>query len=312
VSQRPDYYLFKSQEPCWICDDKDTVAVGNLSDHLTKERFDVAFCPLCQFYFLREPPNRTEIQRYYQSEAGLLMRRRPSALVAQLQRLLYALELKPLMQRLHRGASVIDIGAGDGSLVLYLQKCGFQVEARDFYPAQHWDQEQIPYRPIDFSSRSLEALKMHDGSPPDAIIMRHVLEHLHDPLDVLKMCLRAGVRYLYLVVPNVHSIWARYFGPNWFYWDPPRHLSHFSMNSLSIIAMRAGFQLTFQRYYGIDEVITSLYRRRLLRSTQICQRDLILRSLNPKGILASLSSSLSYAFFRTVCSVIFESARESR
>jgi SAM-dependent methyltransferase len=84
------------------------------------------------------------------------------------------------------------------------------------------------------------------GLPPfDAITFSHVIEHLPNPLDSLQRSLRLlkpGGR-LVVVTPNGQSLGARYFGPDWVAWDPPRHLHVFTPRSLRRLLLGSGFRI---------------------------------------------------------------------
>ena len=75
----------------------------------------------------------------------------------------------------------------------------------------------------------------------DLIILFQVLEHIRDPLSVLRQCATllkpSGV--LIVGVPNLESWQARYTGPHWFHLDVPRHLFHFSPRSLGKVLQMA-------------------------------------------------------------------------
>jgi ubiquinone/menaquinone biosynthesis C-methylase UbiE len=78
----------------------------------------------------------------------------------------------------------------------------------------------------------------------DIVTMWHSLEHVHDPLAVLKSAYRLlapGGRLL-VAAPNIDSLPFRYFGPAWYGLDLPRHLTHFTPATLRAVLRCAGFQ----------------------------------------------------------------------
>src|SRR5207248_758081 len=77
----------------------------------------------------------------------------------------------------------------------------------------------------------------------DVITMWHALEHVHDPLDVLRQARRllAPGGKLVVAVPNIDSLPFRWFGHAWYGLDLPRHLTHFSAWTLKLMLQRAGF-----------------------------------------------------------------------
>ena len=92
---------------------------------------------------------------------------------------------------------------------------------------------------------------MFTGDPMDApfapgsfdlVTAFHVLEHLPDPLGVLRRMLGwlAPGGSAVIEVPNVAGAGARLFGRYWSGLDMPRHLVHFTPATLTALAERAG------------------------------------------------------------------------
>jgi SAM-dependent methyltransferase len=79
----------------------------------------------------------------------------------------------------------------------------------------------------------------------DAVVMRHSLEHVPDPLAALSRVfglLRAG-GLLAISVPNFDSWERRRFGAAWFHLDLPRHRTHFVRGSLRQALERSEFEV---------------------------------------------------------------------
>ena len=76
----------------------------------------------------------------------------------------------------------------------------------------------------------------------DLIILRHVLEHSHDPVSLIaelgSHLTQDGI--IYVEVPNLESACARLFGSNWQGWYVPRHIFHFNRMSLEKVIQSAG------------------------------------------------------------------------
>lgn len=90
---------------------------------------------------------------------------------------------------------------------------------------------------------AIEALSLPDESF-DAVTLWHVLEHVTTPgtmLEAIRKVLRPG-GVLLVSVPNFGSPEARATGAGWFHLDVPRHLVHFSPDTLDATLRASGFE----------------------------------------------------------------------
>lgn len=76
----------------------------------------------------------------------------------------------------------------------------------------------------------------------DLVTAFHVLEHVPDPIATLRRMLEwlAPRGVLVLEVPNAGGVGAALFGRSWVPLDLPRHLSHFTRESLALAVEQAG------------------------------------------------------------------------
>jgi 2-polyprenyl-3-methyl-5-hydroxy-6-metoxy-1,4-benzoquinol methylase len=84
-----------------------------------------------------------------------------------------------------------------------------------------------------------------NGDPFDLITFWHSLEHMPDPKAALKKAhaLLKKRGFLIIAVPNLGSVQARLFRSRWYHLDVPRHLYHFSKETLSRMIEDSGFSL---------------------------------------------------------------------
>jgi 2-polyprenyl-3-methyl-5-hydroxy-6-metoxy-1,4-benzoquinol methylase len=142
----------------------------------------------------------------------------------------------------HGQGRLLDFGCGGGSFLQRMNRLGWRVTGLDSSPRAI---ERI---------RSQLGLNALVGSLPhpelpeasfDVVTMWHSLEHVHDPLAVLKSAhriLTPGGRLL-VAAPNIDSLPFRWFGRAWFGLDLPRHLTHFAPATLRAMLDRAGFRV---------------------------------------------------------------------
>jgi 2-polyprenyl-3-methyl-5-hydroxy-6-metoxy-1,4-benzoquinol methylase len=140
---------------------------------------------------------------------------------------------------------LLDVGAGGGKVMLYYKKHGWDVKGTEFSP-----------KAVENAKKCGLDMRMGDikdaGYAPesfDVILLNHVLEHMYDPFDALKVCftlLKPGGK-LFLNVPNISSIERVIFGTEWNSWSIPVHFSHFSRGFLRGVLKETGYEITQER-----------------------------------------------------------------
>lgn len=148
-----------------------------------------------------------------------------------------------LLHGIGDGKRALEIGCGNGSLLLNLRFAGWTVEglewdARSASIASQRTGEEImtgDFRNVDFGARKF-----------DLIVLKHVFEHLDEPCDALTRLasLLSSDGTLVLFYPNISSFAARIFKSDWFPWEVPRHLVLPSATGIRILAQRANLRVT--------------------------------------------------------------------
>jgi 2-polyprenyl-3-methyl-5-hydroxy-6-metoxy-1,4-benzoquinol methylase len=135
----------------------------------------------------------------------------------------------------------LDVGCGNGMYLLFLKRLGWDVTGFDI--ENHVD-SAVSDAGIPVLTGSLESLLPHRGAFA-LISMWHVLEHLHDPATDLQRIrdLLSPDGTLLIEVPNSESITAKLMRSHWHQWDLPRHLSHFTPDSLVRLLSKTGFRV---------------------------------------------------------------------
>lgn len=135
---------------------------------------------------------------------------------------------------------LLDVGCGNGEWLEFMQTLGWLVEGIDFdnYAVDIAKNKGLP---VHFGT--LETQNYPDNHF-DAITMKHVIEHVHQPLRLLLECkrvLKPGGS-LVVVSPNSESYGHSLFKSAWFHLDPPRHLCIFGSQSLRRVVEKADFK----------------------------------------------------------------------
>jgi SAM-dependent methyltransferase len=212
--------------------------------------FTVARCQSCGTGVTWPPPTDAELDRaygdWYRPDAGRfqghgdrLLRWSRSTLARSLDR------------RAPEGA-VLDVGAGDGSLVR-----AFRARGRE---AVGLERVATPYA----QAGEIE----HVEGEWSAVVFWHSLEHFRNPTSGLEAAaakLKPG-GLLVVAVPNFDSVQARIFGRRWFALDLPRHLVHLRgpelvrrMHELGLRVERVSSVRGGQVFFGwLDGLVRSL------------------------------------------------------
>ena len=144
-----------------------------------------------------------------------------------------------------RPGRLLDVGCGNGAFLQMAQAAGWSVQGLDFDPIAVAEARRqglaVDLGGIDQLADLAQTY--------DWITCSHVLEHVHDPQQLLhsiRRLLRPGGT-LWLQTPNLDSIGHRTYGPHWVGVDSPRHLTLLTLPSLRRALEKAGFQIKFRR-----------------------------------------------------------------
>lgn len=137
------------------------------------------------------------------------------------------------------GAAVLDVGCGNGDFLDFARRAGWRTMGVD---PDVRAVETARSRGLEVQAGEIDVLA-GAGATFDVVTLSHVIEHLHEPLQMLRAChqlLNPG-GCLWLETPNLDSLGHQVYGPSWRGLEPPRHLVLFTWNSLSRVLEAAGF-----------------------------------------------------------------------
>lgn len=138
------------------------------------------------------------------------------------------------------GGRLLEIGSGGGKQLTIMRSLGWDVRGVDRDPDARRNAES---RGLTVDAGVLEDQGYPDGTF-DAVISNHVIEHVFDPLGLMKeiyRTLKPG-GHMVFITPNIESLGQRlYRNADVMFMDSPRHLFVFTMPSLRLLAEKAGF-----------------------------------------------------------------------
>lgn len=208
------------------------------------EEFDIVKCTKCGLKLTNPRPEADEIGRYYESEDYLSHDVKKKSLISSIYKIARKISLGNkfrLVKKWSNGKDILDIGCGTGEFLGICQQKGMTVTGIEpNIKAASYAREVNKIRVYD--EKYLESL-----SEPsfDVITMWHVLEHVHDlneRMSKISQLLRSS-GILILAVPNSSAFDAELYKTFWAAYDLPRHLYHFSQETILMLGEKHHFRI---------------------------------------------------------------------
>ena len=204
----------------------------SVKDYLVSgESFDLVHDTDSDFLKTFPQPKIEELPKYYERQEYISHTDEKRGLFSRLYQLVKKWSLqkkaKLILQQLGDVGSLLDVGAGTGDFLKVAKEKGWQVHGME--PNKNAANLALE-KGIDLKA----SLNDFEGKQFDVVTLWHVLEHIPD-LEETILKLAALVKpqgALIIAVPNFKSFDARYYGKFWAAYDVPRHLWHFSKESM--------------------------------------------------------------------------------
>jgi 2-polyprenyl-3-methyl-5-hydroxy-6-metoxy-1,4-benzoquinol methylase len=247
---------------CPVCNAKDIKKVLDIQDYtVSKEFFEVWHCNQCTFRFTQNIPSAVNIGPYYQSANYVSHSDTQEGFIHKCYHLVrnYTLQVKRKLIQSTTGketGDLMDVGAGTGAFSAIMKKGGWTVTGLE--PDETARQNALEKNGIQLLSP--DHLYQCKPDSLDAITMWHVLEHVHDLhgyLEKYYSILRKNGR-LIIAVPNYTSYDAIIYQAFWAAYDVPRHLYHFSPESMAVLADKKGFRIHSMKPMWFDSYYVSM------------------------------------------------------
>lgn len=228
---------------------------------VSNEVFDIWHCDSCSLRFTQAIPVAEEIGPYYQSTSYVSHSDTNEGLINRLYHLVRNFTLKGKLALLKdvtglQTGALLDVGAGTGAFSNIMATNGWQVTSLEPDDTAR----KVAKDKYHLELQSPNDLYYLENNQFDAIAMWHVLEHVHDLQGYLNKfhdILKPNGK-LVIAVPNYTSYDATYYGSSWAAYDVPRHLYHFSPQSIDTLAKLKGFTVKAYKPMWFDSFYVSM------------------------------------------------------
>lgn len=188
------------------------------------------------------------------------------------------MQTKLLTRHLRPTAKILEIGCGEGLLLSELNKLGFNVQGIE--PSKSGS-DRAREKGLNVITGCFSEFKIRQHF--DAVILSHVLEHLHRPLDMLeKVAELIPQGYLLLVQSHYRGLIAQMYNSNWYAWSAQEHYWHFTPKGLFRLCQQLGYHFVVCDYSSLvhSGYLTKLVSRIAFFAPQVLdQFHLLLRKL---------------------------------
>ncbi len=228
-----------------------------VKDHaVSQESFSISKCSDCHFLFTNPRPNQEHISQYYESKNYISHQDASSNLTNVVYKLVRKITLKQKVGWINEfpktKGRLLDFGCGTGYFLKAAEKDGWKVTGFEPNPTASAIARNKQKLTVYAETSALENEKKFD-----AITLFHVLEHVHDLEGTLQFLINKLKQRgnLYIAVPNSNAYDAALYKENWASLDVPRHLYHFTTETMERLAktnnlkIKAVKPMLFDSYY---------------------------------------------------------------
>jgi len=235
---------------CPVCRNKDFSPFMVCADHtVTREVFEIVRCSGCGFTFTNPRPQRNEIGRYYESDEYISHSNTSRGIVNFVYQIVRRYTIREKLRLMHVLAhnarpetqNLLDIGCGTGEFLNACHKEGWKVQGIEPSP----NAREFAVKRYNLKVGEEEELAKLPDASFDIITLWHVLEHVHDldkRMNELNRLL-ASRGAIVIAVPNCRSLDAEIYKEYWAAYDVPRHLYHFTSETMTRLVHNYGMNI---------------------------------------------------------------------
>jgi 2-polyprenyl-3-methyl-5-hydroxy-6-metoxy-1,4-benzoquinol methylase len=244
---------------CPLCGGENFELYLTAKDHtVSKEVFELKKCANCNFIVTSPRPDSKSIGEYYASEDYISHSGKSTTVFDKIylaaRNLTLTWKHQLIKEYFQKPAHILDYGCGTGEFLSHMKNKGWKVSAVEPNKTARDKANLLVGNKV---SQDLLSVKDHSI---EVITLWHVLEHIHDlnsTILKLKSLLTSG-GVIILAVPNPNSRDSVYYKNNWAGYDVPRHLWHFTQDTMAMLLKKNGLKLIAIKPMKLDSYYVSL------------------------------------------------------
>jgi len=244
---------------CPICDNRHFENYLETYDYtITHEKFKLIRCTNCSFVITNPRPSFESMAKYYDSEQYISHSGGTNSLFDKIYLLARSFTLqwkyKLIKQYSASNETILDYGCGTGEFLNFVQTKGLQVVGVE---PNELARKKASLKLQGGISENLESFNKGSFS---VITLWHVLEHIHhlnETIQNLKSLLTES-GHLIIAVPNFMSQDSFKYKESWAGYDVPRHLWHFSQETMNKLLEKNGLKIVETKPMKLDSYYVSL------------------------------------------------------
>lgn len=244
---------------CPLCKSGSILSHSLVKDYaVSKKEFTLSKCGNCELLFTNPRPKEKEIGPYYDFKEYYSHEDQVQNFTQWLYQKIrnYSNRKKvSLIYQLTKEGTLLDYGCGTGEFLQEAYKQKWRV--RGIEPSEKARGQALRKLPKQIVANLGE---LPEKETYDIITLFHVLEHIHKLRKTLKNIINRlkPDGYILIAVPNPLSEDAKYYGSYWAGYDVPRHLYHFSQNSIATFQEEFNLELAGIKPLNFDSYYVSL------------------------------------------------------
>jgi 2-polyprenyl-3-methyl-5-hydroxy-6-metoxy-1,4-benzoquinol methylase len=230
---------------CPVCDKGEfKLFLECLDNTVSRETFSIVQCIYCNFKFTNPRPSMDLLGNYYKSEQYISHSNTKKGFVNstyQVVRKYTLLKKLQLISKFFKTGNLLDIGCGTGEFLNVFKEAKWSTVGIEPDEQTRKNASQ-KYSLNIYPEAYLQELKNESF---EIITMWHVLEHvplLNERIEDLKKLIKPN-GIIIIAVPNSNSLDAEIYKEHWAAYDVPRHLYHFTPQTLELIFKKHGLKL---------------------------------------------------------------------